>query len=158
MRKRLIIVAAVALSACTLLLGKTYKRLEPVPGGMGVIYIYPDPKLASLRSAYVDKDPRTEGVTHEIKLVKKGYYPYLVSPGLVRVLSGPENTPSCAMIAVTAGSSHWVRVAGEVPRVVAVPQVEAEREMSAYREISTEARSAGVGNFPSEDCSMPAEQ
>lgn len=156
MRKIMLVFAISLLSACPLLLGKTYERMEPVPGGMGVIYLYPaDGK--NLQTVYIDKDPSTDGVTDEVSMVKKGYFPYLTMPGLMRVLSGPEGSPSCVLVAVTAGSSHWVRVSKKDPRVEVVPQAQAEKEMGAFREISRESMGPGTGSYPAEDCPMMGE-
>lgn len=158
MKRILLTVAAVSLLAgCTLLLGKQYHRYQPVPGGMGAIYIY-SADITPLQHVHVDRDPTTDGITHTISMVKDGYYPYLASPGLVRVLSGPAEAASCVMVAVTANSHHWVRVSSNEPRVLLVPAAEAEKEIAGLREISQESRERGAGSYPAKDCPLLEEQ
>ena len=144
---------AVLLSGCALMLGKSYTRFDPVPGGMGVIYIYAG-DILSLQHVHVDRDPTTDGITHTISMVKNGYYPYLTPAGLVRVLSGPADSASCVLLEVQPNSQHWVRVSKGAPRVIALAQQAAEKEIAGHREISRESQGPGTGTYPAEDCPL----
>lgn len=151
--RHLLVTVAGLLAGCSLMLGKTYTRFETVPGGMGVIYIYAG-DVMELQNVHIDHDPQTDGATRTVSMVSGGYYPYLVAPGLVRVLSGPEDGASCVMISVTANSQHWVRVTRQAPRVTALAADIAEPEISGLREISRENLTNASGRYPADECPL----
>ena len=142
--------ACVALVGCAAVsLGKPYEPVENVPSSMGLIYIYAG-DAKSLQDVAIDADAEADGITHMISMMKDGYYPFLTTPGLVRILTGPKDEAHCVMLEVYGGSSQYVRITQEHPGVEVLTREEAEPEVSGHRRINSEhlRKSSGVWTAP----------
>lgn len=76
----LLFVAVSLLVSCAM--GSAYKKVDKIPDGMGVVYIYRPSSI--MGPAAADVDANRVGIT---SLSKGGYYPYFSKPGEVEFSS-----------------------------------------------------------------------
>jgi WD40 repeat protein len=97
----LLFVAVSLLSSCAM--GSAYKKVDKIPDGMGVVYIYRPSSIMGPAAAEVDAN--RVGIT---SLSKGGYYPYFSKPGEVE-FSSQVRIKSTVTLYIEAGQTYYIK-------------------------------------------------
>lgn len=98
----LLFVSALLLASCAT--GQAFRKVDNMPDGMGVVYIY---RPASFVGAAVSPEVEANGVPI-IKLINGGYYPYFSKAGEVE-FSAKTETRSAVTLHIEAGQSYYIK-------------------------------------------------
>jgi hypothetical protein len=126
-------------AGCSLFLGETYHPRRTLPGSMTVIYVYSG-DIDARQEVVIDREPHTPAATHSVRMIKDGYFQYLMPAGPVRILTPAGDEPFCISLDALPGFQYWVRISGpnaKEQRVEVVVPETGQKEISAHREIST---------------------
>lgn len=124
----LLFVAALLLASCAT--GAAYQKVDKIPDGMGVVYIY---RPASFVGAAVSPEVEANGVPI-IRLINGGYYPYFSKPGEVE-FSAKTETKSAVTLHIEAGQTYYIKGTISMgafigrPNLTAVPPEVGEKEI-----------------------------
>ena len=122
-------------------LGPVYQKVEKMPEGTGVVYIY---RPHSVIGAAVTYDVKV-GETVVTTLHNGGYYPYFAKPGEVEFRAKTESE-SAVTLDVKAGQPYYIKGTVGVgffvgrPHLMVVPAEAAQKEIAKCKLIP-EARS-----------------
>lgn len=97
----LFFVAALLLAGCAS--GPAYIKVDKIPEGMGLVYIYRPTVLGYA----VRPDVLANGVAIT-KLIANGYYPYFSKPGEVE-FSAKTETRSAVTLYIEAGHTYYIK-------------------------------------------------
>ncbi|HEV8642485.1 MAG TPA: DUF2846 domain-containing protein [Methylomirabilota bacterium] len=131
MRARLIglvVVAGIALAGCAT--GAPFRKIETIPSGKAVIYIY---RPSALGPAVQYDVKRGDTVITTMKA--QGYYPYITDPGEVELWAETESKASVTLD-VKPGEVYFVKAGIGMgffvgrPRLQVVPREEGEKEIA----------------------------
>ncbi|TAL09281.1 MAG: DUF2846 domain-containing protein [Nitrospirae bacterium] len=128
----LIVLAAVfAAAGCAPTLQQVYQRVEAIPPGKALVYIY---RPGGFLGGAVYYDVRANG-TVVTTLYRGGYYPYIAEPAEIEFSAKTEATDSVT-IDVKAGQTYYIKgtvgvgfVVGR-PHLTVVPASDAESEIA----------------------------
>ena len=125
---RLLLLAAMVLAGCAT--GEPFKKLETIPPGKAVIYIY-RPSAMGAAIAYDVK--RGERVI--ITMKARGYYPYVTDPGEVELWAQTESKASVTLD-VKVGEVYYVKAGIGVGFLVGRPRLNPVLAHEAEEEIT----------------------
>lgn len=97
----LLFVAVLLLASCAT--GRVYQKVDKIPDGMGVVYIYRTSGYGRLVLPEVNANEAA--IT---KLITGGYYPYFSKPGEVE-FSAKTETKSSVTLYIKAGQTYYIR-------------------------------------------------
>jgi WD40 repeat protein len=127
----LLFIAVLLLAGCAT--GRVYQKVDKIPEGMGVVYIY----MPSGIGGPINSEVAANGIGI-ISLLKGGYYPYFSKPGEVEFSSRVE-IKSAETIYIEAGQTYYIKgtVANGVfltyLKLTAVPPEIGEKEIADCR-------------------------
>jgi hypothetical protein len=124
---RLLLLAAVVLAGCAT--GEPFKKLETIPTGKAVIYIY---RPSMIGAAIVYDVKRGDKVIITTKA--RGYYPYVSDPGEVELWAQTESKASITLD-VKAGEVYYVKASVSVGLLVGRPRLNLVSALEAEEEI-----------------------
>jgi hypothetical protein len=129
----LLAVGAMLVGGCASV-GPPYQRVEKIPDGMGVVYLYRPSHLVGGGAAYKVK----AGDTPIVTMYNGGYYPYFTKPGEVELSAKTESTSSVT-VDVKPAESQYVKCTVGVgffigrPHLMVVAPEQAEPEIVKCR-------------------------
>jgi hypothetical protein len=126
----IVLLAALLVAGCATL-GPAFQKVDKIPEGVGLIYIYRESEFIG---GGVNYDVKV-GETVITTLHNGGYYPYFAKPGEVELWARTE-TKSAVTVDVKAGEVYYVK--GEVgvgffvgrPHLRVVPREKGEKEIA----------------------------
>lgn len=124
------LVGVALISGCATL-GPTFQKIDKVPEGMGLIYIY---RPSSVIGGAVSYDVKV-GETVITTLYKGGYYPYFPTPGELELWAKTE-ARTAVTLDVKAGETYYVKGTVGVgffvgrPHLIVVPNSVGEMEIA----------------------------
>ena len=129
---RLLVIAILSGSAasCAPTLGQVYKRVDVIPSGKALVYIYRSSGMGGL--VYYDVKANGRVVT---TLYSGTYYPYVTDPGEIEFSAKTEASDSVTIDA-KAGQTYFLRGTVGVgffvghPHLTVVPAEEAEKDIA----------------------------
>jgi hypothetical protein len=125
-----ILVALMVLGGCATL-GPVYQKMDRIPDGTGLVYLY---RPSSFIGGGVSYDIKV-GETPIITLYNGGYYPYFSKPGEIEFWAKTESR-SAVTLDVKAGQVYYIKgtvgvgfIVGR-PHLIVVPSETAENEIA----------------------------
>ena len=109
----LFFVAALLLVSCAM--GPAYVKVDNIPSGMGVVYIY---RPARFAGGGRSPELRVNGVPVIKRFTNGGYYPYFSKPGEVEFKFELEGAVRGVTLYIEAGQTYYIRA---FPKMEAVP-------------------------------------
>jgi hypothetical protein len=130
----LLFATALKVGGCALTLNQTYQRLDHVPEGKAVVYIYRTPFVGGAFAVDVTANGVPVNSIHT-----STYYPYVAAPGMVEFTANALLTPKETLsVFLKPGASYYLKIVF-VPRTrtegahlkpLLVPEGEAEQELA----------------------------
>lgn len=133
----LLLLVMTSAAGCAPTLNHTYQRLDSVPDGKAIVYLYRPPFMGWTFA--VDVSVNTEPVN---SIYTSTYYPYITQPGSTEFMFDAPLIPQKPFsMEFKPGASYYLKIRvvpkaiGAELQILQIPKLEAEAEMAEFKQL-----------------------